>query len=179
MEKSAVIYKSLYGSSKIYAEWIAEELGAELFLSDNITEKQISNFSIIIFCGGIYAGGIACMNKIKKYSKILKEKKLIICAVGASPFSEDIIKILIDRINKEINLKFDLYYFRGNYSYSKMKLSHKTMMKVMDMVLKKQIKNGESVEAWAQELNGNVFSDMEFCDKKFISSLIEKINRND
>lgn len=57
MRKIAVVYKSCHGSTKQYAEWIAEETGADLFNVDDCTGSDMSDYDTIVFGGCIHAGG--------------------------------------------------------------------------------------------------------------------------
>lgn len=59
MSKIAVVYKSKYGSSKKYAEWIADELKAELFEHSKIKKDDLLKYDTIIYGGGLYAGSIS------------------------------------------------------------------------------------------------------------------------
>jgi flavodoxin len=54
----AVIYKSKDGTTRRYAEWLAEDLGASLFEATTIKPNQLMDFDIVIYGGGLYAGGI-------------------------------------------------------------------------------------------------------------------------
>lgn len=70
MSDIAVIYKSKYGSTKQYAEWISEALKADLFERGNIKYENLYKYKTIIFGGGLYASGIIGFDIIKKNLKI-------------------------------------------------------------------------------------------------------------
>ena len=53
--KSIVIYKSKYGSTKTYAEWIASELSCEALDAKNIKADSLLEYDNIIYGGGLYA----------------------------------------------------------------------------------------------------------------------------
>lgn len=48
MKKTAVIYKSEYGSTKKYAQWIAEELGADLLEAAKTKAAELRGYDIIL-----------------------------------------------------------------------------------------------------------------------------------
>ena len=52
---TVVVYKSKYGSTKKYAEWIAEELKCDIFDMKNITVDFLLKYDVIIYGGGLYA----------------------------------------------------------------------------------------------------------------------------
>ena len=83
--KSIVTYKSKYGSTKKYAEWIAEELNCEAFDLKNIKLDDLIEYDIIIHGGGLYAEIIAGANFYVKNFEKLKDKKIIIYSTGITP----------------------------------------------------------------------------------------------
>ena len=80
-----VLYKSKYGSTKAYAEWIAEDLGCECRPAKGIKVDDLANYDTIIYGGGLYAENIAGASLITKNIEKLKDKKLIIFTTGITP----------------------------------------------------------------------------------------------
>ena len=66
MAKIAVVYKSKYGSTEKYAHWIAEDVKADIFKADNVKLDILLDYDTIVYCGGLYAGGILGFSLIKK-----------------------------------------------------------------------------------------------------------------
>ena len=58
MAKIVVVYKSKYGSTEKYAHWIAEDVKADIFKADNVKLDILLDYDTIVYCGGLYAGGI-------------------------------------------------------------------------------------------------------------------------
>ncbi|HEY8445196.1 MAG TPA: flavodoxin domain-containing protein, partial [Bacilli bacterium] len=82
MKKTAVIYKTKYGSTKKYAEWIAQNLSCDIFDAREVKVNDLLKYDVIIFGGGLYASGIIGIQTItKNYSK-LKDKEIIIFTCG-------------------------------------------------------------------------------------------------
>ena len=50
-----VIYKTKYGATKKYAQWISEELGCEAVDAKKITVDDILKYDTIVYGGGLYA----------------------------------------------------------------------------------------------------------------------------
>ena len=75
--KIAVIYKSHYGTTKQYAEWIAEALDTKLLERSSVKSEDISDYDLVIFGGGLYASGILGINLVTKNPP--KELILFIC----------------------------------------------------------------------------------------------------
>ena len=66
MKNIAVIYKSYYGTTKRYAEWIADELNVSLFEASDIKPAQLLDYDVVIYGGGLYAGGIIGSKLVEK-----------------------------------------------------------------------------------------------------------------
>lgn len=82
MNKIAVVYEGKYGTTRQYAQWIAEETGAEMFSADRCKAADVADCDTIIFGGAIHAGGILGINFLKKNISKLSGKKILTFAVG-------------------------------------------------------------------------------------------------
>lgn len=71
-----IIYKSKYGATKKYADWLSDKTGFEKVEVDKAKIEDIKNYDTIIIGGGIYASGIAGLNFLRKNIDSLKEKNL-------------------------------------------------------------------------------------------------------
>ena len=142
--KIAVIYKSKYGTTKQYASWIAEEMNVELFEISHIKPKKLQLYDIIIYGGGLYAGGISGINLIKKYSY----KKLVIFTVGlADPTVTDYSKVLNKNLSSEQQNNAKIFHLHGGINYKKLGIIHRVMMLIMKkMILKQKSRNELSDE---------------------------------
>ena len=58
MAKTAVLFKSNYGSTKQYALHIAEALQADLFDMSRTKKIDLDKYDILVFDGGIYASKV-------------------------------------------------------------------------------------------------------------------------
>ena len=83
--KSIVIYKSKYGSTRDYANWIADELGCDAIDAKNVKIGDLSGFDNIVFGGGLYAEMIAGITLISKNLDKLKDKKIAVFTTGITP----------------------------------------------------------------------------------------------
>ena len=75
--KTIVIYKTKYGSTKTYAEWIAKELDCKAVCTKEVKIDDLMNYDTIVYGGGLYAEVIAGVNLITKNLKKLKAGKNI------------------------------------------------------------------------------------------------------
>lgn len=126
------------GFTKKYAEWIAEELQADLMSQDNVTDYNILlKYDNIIFGGFLCAAGISGVTLIKNNFSKLKNKKIIIFATGASPSKPELIpEVLNKNFTPEEQKIIKFYYFRGGFDYNKLNWVNKLLMNIMKMKIK-------------------------------------------
>ncbi len=137
--KSAVIYKSTSGFTKKYAQWIAEELQADLFPRKKATVALLSAYDVIVYGGSLHAVGISGVGIIKKNLHRLTGRKIIIFTVGASPSKDHTIDEVRNRnftADEQRLIRF--FYFRGGFDFSKLDLPNKILMTLFKWKLRKK-----------------------------------------
>lgn len=83
--KVAVIYKTFLGTTKKYAQWIAEEYDADLLKFNEITDEVLNNYDLVVVTSGTYAAQMPLINFLKKYWQVLRTKRVVVVAVGMAP----------------------------------------------------------------------------------------------
>ncbi|WP_406242409.1 flavodoxin family protein [Tissierella carlieri] len=139
MSGIVVIYQSKYGATKKYAEWLSEELSCDLIEGKKAEIDQIEKYDIVILGGGIYATGIAGISFLKKYYQKLKNKKIIVFAVGASPYDEKAMKALKERNFTEESSQIPLFYCRGAWNEETMSWKDRTLCSLLKNAVSKRI----------------------------------------
>lgn len=178
MNKIAVVYASKYGSTKQYAQWIAEELSADLFESDKIPINELKEFDTIIYGGRLYAGTIKGINLIIKNFELIKNKNLIIFTCGlADPTHEENLKALNNNFKKifkeDMITKIKFFHFRGNINYKKLTFTHKIMMSLLKFSINK--KDPQTLTEENKEFLKTYGKEVVFANKLTIAPLIEFI----
>ena len=143
MSEIIVLYTSKYGSSKQCAEWLASELNADLFQSSSQEVINWEKYSVIVYCGGIYAGSINGIKILAKNHAALMGKKIAVVACGLSdPNDSKVFEQYRNGLFKDLpqglhgNTKF--FLVRGGITYSNLKLADKAMIKMLEKVLRKK-----------------------------------------
>lgn len=113
MSKTIIIYKSKYGAAKEYAHLLGERIHCEAFENSHLNPNQINDFDTVLLCGGVYASHISGISFLKRNYKDLKNKKAVIFAVGAYPYSEQMISELKRQNLKGMLSNTALFYGRG------------------------------------------------------------------
>ncbi len=125
MKRIAVIYQSKYGTTRRYAEWIAEALNAPLLEASGIGPGQLMDYDIIVFGGGLYASGILGVELVAKNPC----KSLVVFTVGlATPEITDYSDILAKNFPAESLPDLKVFHLQGGIDYKKLGMVHKTMM---------------------------------------------------
>lgn len=176
MEKTIVLYESKYGSTRQYATWIAEALSCPVLERKKFRPSDFSSYEIILYGGGLYAGGISGISLITKNQSLLSDKKLILFTCGlADPANPEnvsqIRQAMAKAIAPEILQSAAVFHFRGGIDYTRLSLLHRTMMSIMrKMLLKKEPCDLSSEDRGLLDTYGKC---VDFSDPESIRPLVE------
>ena len=168
MKSIVVVYKSKYGATKKYAEWIAESLEAPLFEASSVNPSQLTEYDVVIYGGGLYASGI---NGVKLVTKN-PCKSLVVFTVGlADPKITDYSEILSKTFSMEQLSEVKVFHWRGGMDYSKLGLIDKGLM----AMVKKQAEKKPPAERTSddQGVIETYGKKVDFTDRSVILPLIE------
>lgn len=177
MSSIVVIYQSKYGATKKYAEWLAEELSCDLVETKKAIIVQIEKYDVVILGGGIYATGIAGISFLKKHYERLKNKKIIVFAVGASPYDEKAMSVLKER---NFNVEFShipCFYCRGAWNEESMSWKDRTLCNLLKKAVAK--KDPATYEPWENALMQAIGSNFDWTDKEHIKQIVEYVRMNE
>lgn len=173
MERTIIIYKSKYGSTQKYAQWIGEELDCPVVSASDFPRKDFEKYTNIIFGGCVHAGGIMGLDLIKKNFRHLDGKKIVIFAVGLNVMEQEN-RMQLREINfdkKRLN-GLTCYYCPGAYDPSKIKGIDGAVIKMMKRMLENK-KPEETTEADEKLLSG-VTNGTDMTDRKYIEPIIKE-----
>ena len=176
MAKVMVIYFSKYGSTKKYAEWIAEELNGNISKLNEVNLSNLSDYEVIIIGIPLYPGKIKNFDFLGKYYEIIKDKKIIIftCGIADVNKTENVnnIKKRIEKIiPKNIFEKNKIFCLRGSLDYKKMDLKHRIMMWVKKReVISKELDKKDNDAKLLLETYGKT---IDFINKENINEIID------
>jgi len=132
-----VIYKSKTGFTEKYAKWIAQELSADIYSHGEINTEIFKDYDVIIYGGSLHTVGIEGIKLLKDNLNHLTDKKLIVFAVGATPYRGETIKeIKQNNFTGEQLGKISFFYLRGGFNYDKLPFIDKVLMKLLQLKLK-------------------------------------------
>ena len=132
-----VVYESKYGSTAKYAKWIGEELKCKVARISDVSIEELKNYDNIIFGSWIHAGKLEGFKNLSNNIDILKDKNILVFAVGLSE-TEDKSYQQFKELNFKNFKKLKSYYFRGAFHFKNLAFIDKTKMRMFKIILKRQ-----------------------------------------
>lgn len=168
-----VIYKSKTDFAKKYAEWITEELSADVFDVSKVTTNMLTAYDTVVYGGGLYVVGINGVKYITQNLDKLKDKKVIVFATGVSPSREEAISEVKNKnFTSEEQKHIQFFYLRGGFDYSKLKPFDKVLM----TLLKWKIKRKKELTPDERGMLASYDKPVDFTRKKNIDEIITYVN---
>ena len=172
-----VIYKSKYGSTKTYAEWIAEDLGCQAIDAAKVKADDLVKYDTIVYGGGLYAEVIAGVTLITKNLDKLEGKKIAIYTTGITPLD---CREYYDKMVVEKNFKnglpeyIKIFNFTGKMIIEELSAVHKAALKTLKKIMTSK-KEPTEMEKLLIELCD---ADGDFSDRSQIEDLVNYIVSN-
>lgn len=171
MEKGVVVYRSKYGASRKYAGWIGERMGFDCVGVSGAAMGEVERYGTVVFCGGIYASGIAGLSFLRRNFERLRGRRLAVFCVGASPYDEGALEEVRAR-NLTGDLRgIPLFYGRGVWDLEKMRF----LDRVLCRMLMKSVagKDPAACEPWMRELICLGGESCDWTDRRYLEPLWE------
>lgn len=169
-----ILYQSKYGATKKYAQWLAEELQCDLLEIKAAKIAQLKEYDTIVIGGGVYASGIAGIQFLKKNYQILKGKKIVVFAVGASPFQQEAVEALKERNLGGELCSVPLFYCRGAWNEDVMSFTDRALCGMLKKAVVK--KDPASYAPWEAALIESVGKNNDWTDPDNLRPIIKYIN---
>ena len=168
--KTIVIYNSQTGFTKRYAEWIAQESGADCFELSVAKKKKLDEYDAIVYGGWACAGSISKIGWFKGNINKWEGKKLIAFCVGGSPIDNPEIEPALAKIfTADECKKVSIFYCPGGFNYEKMSAGSKLMMKMFIKTLKAKKDKTEEDEYMIKMIS----SSYDISDIKYIEPILD------
>lgn len=170
-----VIYKSKYGSTKQYAEWIGEALSCPVQEAKSVSAKDLETYDTLIYGGGLYGEVINGVHLITKNMEKLRGKKIAVFTTGITPlkYREYYDKMVIEKNFKEgIPSEIRVFNFLGKMVLKELSVTHRAALKTLKKIMQGK-ENPSEMEKLLIELCD---ADGDFSDKAAIDALLEYVN---
>ena len=137
-----VVYKSVTGNTKRYAEMIAAELNGDCIDLKEASKRKLQSYDQVIYGGPVHAGRLAGLKKAKR---LAKGKRLIVFACGGDIGRESEVE-KVRGSSVKAGDAFSFYYLPGGLDISKLTGFLKFMMDTMyKMMSKKKNKTEDDI----------------------------------
>lgn len=131
-----------------YAQWISEEIQADMIEHSELTNQKLKKYDIVIFGGSLYDYKINHLDYISKHYQKLKEKVIIAFIVGITPILKNTIHdILYKYFSKEQQKVIKFYYIPGGFEPKKLTFSNKLKYLLLKIKIKKKKKRKVGLSA--------------------------------
>lgn len=127
-----VIYKSVTGFTRQYAQWIGQALDCPVLDFKAASVQAVGESAVMIFGGRLHAGRIDGLKQAKALFAQSKAKRLAVFATGATPSAaqETIAQVWNANFTPEELAHIPHFYMQSGLRYEKMSLGDRLMMKV-------------------------------------------------
>lgn len=176
MSKKIVLYTSKRGSTKQYAEWIAEDLGCEVVNLKDADLTSLPEYDLIVYGSWLRGSGIVDYDKLDPYLEGLKNRTVLF-VTGISEYNPanylQICEINFD--GRENMDQMQLYFCPGKYDPAQVKGLDRLLMAVAKRVLK----SGETAEgrSAAAHMIRNIENGVDLVDRSYTQPVLKAANR--
>jgi menaquinone-dependent protoporphyrinogen IX oxidase len=173
--KGIILYKSKYGATKQYAEWIAERTGFPCVRTEDADIRTVSEYDTVILGGGVYASGIAGLSFLKKNIGQLKGKKILVFCCGASPYEQEAFEAAVRHNMKDELAGIPCFYCRGAWDMEKMTVMDRGLCRMLQKAVAK--KDPEALEVWEKALLEAGTERHDWTDRSYLAPILEEIRK--
>ncbi|MBR4754589.1 MAG: flavodoxin [Lachnospiraceae bacterium] len=168
--KTLVIYTSQTGFTKKYAQWLADEMGADIFDLRDVRKREdafFAGYEAIVYAGWCMAGSIVKVKWFLGKAEQWKEKRLAVICVGGSPNDNPDVEVLLKKLlNDEQRKYIKAFYCQGGINYEKMNGPSRVSLKMFVGALKKN--KDEKIREMAEVIS----TTYDISDKKYIEPVV-------
>jgi menaquinone-dependent protoporphyrinogen IX oxidase len=122
--KGVIVYKSRYGATTQYANWLGEILHFPVYESDELDNIKLNEFDCVIAGTSVYIGNMLLAKWLKSREKILSGKKLFLFVVCGTPPSErtELDTLLNRNISPGLRERMKVFFMKGRMIKSNLSL---------------------------------------------------------
>lgn len=171
--RGIILYQSKYGATRRYAQWLKETTGFDCVETRNADIRQVVQYDTVILGGGIYASGISGLSFLRKHFSKLKEKKLVIFCVGASPYEENAIQQVRQHNLKEDLREMPLFYCRGAWDEEAMGFVDRKLCKMLQKAVARQ--DPSTFEPWMAALLSSTGKKCDWTDRAYLAPVLKEL----
>lgn len=150
-QRGLVIYGSVYGTTRQYARAIAGRFDLPCRPAAEVGQQELDGCRLLIFGGGLYAGGVAGLRRLLRMLRRPEEKDIVLFTVGiadpAVPENAAHIRRSLERqVPAGILERARVFHLRGGIDYGALGPVHRAMMAMLCRQLRRKDPSERSSE---------------------------------
>lgn len=127
--KTVIIFQSKYGSTRRYAQWLAEMTKGDVFSINDFDGVRLKHYQTVIFGSFTHMGKIQSIDFIKRYWPMLKDKTVIVFATSGTPSVGSKERTIIEQnLPDAARGRVACFPLPGAYSYHQLDWKDKLLM---------------------------------------------------
>ncbi|HEX2951346.1 MAG TPA: flavodoxin domain-containing protein [Armatimonadota bacterium] len=162
--KGVIIYKSKYGSTRQYAEWLHGETGFDLF-DVRQSPPDFQQYDTLIIGSSVFAGRLALANWIRQHWPSLCGKTVLVMMVNITADQNMVANFVPQSLPGEIADHLKVFPVGGRYSLQQMSFFDRTMIKMVASLEKRQ------------EVKQELLAERDWVNKDNLQALLDEIHR--
>lgn len=174
MNKILVVYKSITGFTRQYAQLISQALGCPVTELEDVSPADLSQYDTVIFGGRFHAGLVDGLKKAKALFDQSGAKQLVVFATGATPNSqaESIAQAWANNLTAQELETVPHFYMQSGLRYEKMPFGDRLMMRVFAAMVKRKREKSDYEKMFEQA----IASSYDISSEEYILPLVNCIN---
>ena len=175
--RTLVAYRSRYGHARTYAEWIAEDLQADLVDLAEDESPGLTDVDVAVLVAPIYAGGLLGAKPFAARAEVASDVALVGVTVGASdpanPKNQQAYLGAIDKaFSDSLRARMRWFHLRGGIDYPRLSMLHRLALWAVSRKAKLDARKGDAEAQTMVDTYGGV---VDFRDRATIVPLVEHV----
>jgi menaquinone-dependent protoporphyrinogen IX oxidase len=156
--KGIIIYKSKYGATRQYAEWIGRELDIPVFESDALDSDQLNQSDYVILGSSVYIGKLLIRKWLNKNSNSILGKRTYLFVVCGTPANkkEQLNSYITESVPEKIRHKCKIYFLPGRLILNRLSWVDSILLKMGAWMAKSREAKEEMVKEYNEVSKENI-----------------------
>jgi len=130
--KGLILYKGKYGATREYAGFIGEALKWPIYTPEQLLAPTLAAADVLVIGSSVYAGRLLLHGWLRKHAEQIKNKKVYLFIVCATPADkkEVLEQIAHHNIPASLREQVIVHFLRGRVVINNLSWLHKLMLKL-------------------------------------------------
>lgn len=173
-QKILILYKSVTGFTKEYAEKLANKTGAACIPLKGATAEALSGFDTVVFGGRLHAGTLDGLKRAKALFGQSRANRFLVFATGACPneATATIEEMWHNNFSPAELSEIPHFYMQAGLRYENMPPIDRLMMKGLRSFLAKKKEKNES----ERQMEAMIAGSFDISSEKYLAPLLDALD---